>query len=337
MRRPAGVVVAAVILGLMALMGIFGSLISVVVTVFAGNPAVPPVPGMRAVMIATTVMMLSFSLFCAWTVVGLFQMRAWARYSILAIGGLEFLFSALMCVVMILVRNAPPVTAAAPPPVSYRAVFLVMAAFYGGLSLIGAWWLVYFNLAPVRAAFSRSLPPAATDLEPGLAGPAVGPGVGSGAETSGWRIVIVVWACLMLLGILYLPFIFAMHLPLFFFGVVVRGNAASTLMLALLAVQFYLGVGLLRKWKPAWYVALAWQVYSVAFLLTFLMPGMWARFSAYQQDLMGRWGVTAASPNGNYFVDPRPFAEMGMVLGLAIVVVLTVALMRRREDYLHAS
>ena len=267
MRRPAGVVVAAVVLGLMALIGIFISVGSILVKLLMHNPAIPAVPGIKAMMVATTAVLLGFFLFCAWTVVGLFQLRRWARYAILAIGGVEFSFSALMCGTMILMRNMPlPVPATGPSPVSIQAVFLGMGMFYGLLSLIGVWWLAYFNLAAVRSAFSHG-------ITLGVATESALPGV-EGVQpheliqprcTPGWRIVIVVWACLMLLSILYLPFIFAMHVPLFFFGMVLRGTVANVLMLILLGIQFYMGVGLLRKWKPAWYLALAWQAYTVVF------------------------------------------------------------------------
>jgi hypothetical protein len=234
---------------------------------------------------------------------------------------------------MILMRNMPtPMPAAAPSPVSLQVVFLGMAAFYAFLALIGAWWLVYFNLKPVRAAFSATAQPV---MAPGLsesqtimAQPQAG--------TPGWRIVIIVWACLMLLSVLYVPMVFLMHVPLFMFGIILRGTPATVLILVLFAVQIVMGVGLLRKWKGAWYLALAWQVYSVVFFLSFLLPGTLARFTAYQQELMGRWGVSMTSPNANVFVNPMPFMMLGMVLGAGTVIVFTVALFQRREDYLHA-
>jgi hypothetical protein len=34
------------------------------------------------------------------------------------------------------------------------AIILALAGLYGIISLIGIWWLVYFNLRPVRAAFA---------------------------------------------------------------------------------------------------------------------------------------------------------------------------------------
>ena len=153
--------------------------------------------------------------------------------------------------------------------------------------------------------------------------------------TSGWRIVIVVWGCLMLLSVLYVPIILLMHLPLFLFGMVLRGSAAVVLALVLFGAQFLLGVGLLRKWKAAWYLGIAWQVYTVAVFLSFLVPGVWMRFMAYEHELMKGWDVSTHSGNTPMVMDMRPFLELGMVLGVGIVVVCTIALVKRRGDYLH--
>ncbi len=340
MRRPAGVILAAVVLALMALAGIFGSLVSVAASLFLrNNPAIPAVPGMRAMMVVSVVVMLCFFLFCAWTVVGLFRMRAWARFAILAIGGLEFFFCALGAGVMILVRNMPqPMPTATPAPIGMPAVFIGIAAFYGLLSLIGAWWLVYFNLAPVREAFRVAGTQGSAAVIAADAGEPARPALVAQAlpATSGWRMVIVVWACLMLVGVLFLPVLLVMRLPVFLLGVVFRGNAATGVLLAMVAVQVYLAVGLLRKWRAAWYVGMAWQIYTIVFFLTFLLPSVWARFMAYQEELMGRWGFTITGAGSTMFVAPRPVVAFGLVMGAAVVAILTIALVRRREDYLQA-
>lgn len=341
-RRPAGVVVAAIVLGLMALMGAFGSLVAMIMPFLIPNPAVPQVPGIRAIMAMTTGVMLCFFLFCLWTVVGLFRMRPWARFSILAIGGLEFCFSMLMCAVMILMRNMGPgmPQPVAPSPVRYQTIFLGIGAFYGILSLIGLWWLLYFNLRPVRTAFAGAAPApeSAAIMSPAESFAAAAP---AREPTPGWRIVIVVWACLMLVSILFFPMMLLMHMPLFLFGIVFRGGEAAGLLLVLIAVQLYLGVGLLKKWKPAWYVGLGWQVYTVAVFLSFLLPGEMNRFDAYQQELMSRWAYPPANLNGapipvmNPAAFMKPGMAFGVVAGFAMVTLLTTALMRRRGDYLH--
>jgi hypothetical protein len=338
MRRPAGVVVAAVVLGLMALMGIFGGLVSMGVSIFMqNNPAMPAVPGMRAVMVLVTGTTLCFFLFCGWTAIDLLRMRRWARYSILVIGGLEFFFCALLSGFMILIRNtAPAMPQTTPSPIGMQAMFIVIGAFYGILSLMGAWWLVYFNLAPVRSAF------AGAGQQVIEAGPGASQGVVAQAPdgTPGWRIVIVAWACLMLFSVVGLPMVVVMHLPVFLFGVVVRGTAGTTLMVALYALMLYMGIGLLKKWRAAWYAALAWQVYTVAVFVSFLVPGVWARLMAYEQEVQGRWGLAFTTPNATAVIDERPFMRIGMVIGgivgVAIVALFTIALFKRREDYLGA-
>lgn len=333
MRRPAGVTVAAVVLGLMTAFGMLGSVGSLVMSVLGMNSAIPLAPGVRAMMVVSTGMLLLFCLFCAWTVVGLFRMERWARYSILVIGGLEFCFAALTGVVMILIRNSVPVPpAAGTSPASIEAVMVGMGAFYAFLSLIGLWWLVYFNLAHVRAAFAGAASAAM------LRDDAVGFDQSRAAGVSGWRMVIVVWSVLMLVSSLLFPVLLFTHLPVFLFGMVIKGTAAGVVLAVLLAAQIYMGVGLLRKWKTAWFVALAWQVYAIAYFMTLLLPGMAARFAAYQQEVMSRWGATVTTPYSTPMVVPNAHAilALAMVVSVVLVAVLSVALWRRRGDYLTA-
>lgn len=341
MRKPVGVVVAAVVLGLIAAMGALGGLGAIVASFFVPNdPAVPAATAVRAVMVVAATGMVLFFLFCGWTVVGLFRMRAWSRYAILAIGALEFFFCALMAALMILVIARPrPIEPAMPTPMSAHAIFTLTAVFYGLLSLIGAWWLVYFNLAPVRRAFAEARQAGAI-ATPGVRGLMAAPTAVRADEpqTPGWRIVMIVWASLMLASALVYPVFLAMHVPLFLLGMILRGAAANTVMLVLVAGQLYLGIGLLRKWKPAWYLGMAWQVYVLVYFASFLLPGVWGRYMAYQQDLQGRWGLSVTGPNGTGMVDQRPFQTMGLVAGIIVAVVtvtvLTYALIRQREDYL---
>jgi len=158
MRRPAGVVVAAIILGLIGLFGIFLEVLLLGVVLFVQSPVIPHLPAMRVALLVANSLALCFFLFCEWTVMGLFRMRRWARMAMLIVSGVGFCLSAVLCVGMALVPvPALPVTRG-PSPVSLHAVFLGMAVFYGLLSLLSAWWLVYFNLKLVRVAFAPGEP-----------------------------------------------------------------------------------------------------------------------------------------------------------------------------------
>lgn len=324
MRRPAGVVAAAIVLGLIALFGIFAEVLILGVTLFVAGPVIPHMAAGRATLAAVNAVALCFFLFCEWTVVGLFRMRRWARIAMLIVAGVVFCFSAILCVGMAVVRvPALPVTKG-PSPVSLHEVFLGMAVVYGLLSLIGAWWLVYFNLKPVRAAFAP-------------AGPQPVEGRAEPAGSTAWRVVIMVWAWLLLLGALVYPLAIWARVPLFLFGVVVRGTDAMAVLLGMMLVQVVLGVGLLRKWKAAWYVGVASLAYWVLHVLSFMLPGSWARFTAYQQEVAGRWGVTVTSPGETRYFGAASFMWLGLVVGMAAVVVLTWALIQQRRDFLGGN
>jgi hypothetical protein len=337
MRKPAGVIAAAVVMGLMALLGILGISFFLVVFLFMHNPV--NLPGFRVIVVLSDLFVLAFFLFCGWTVVGLFRMQRWARGAAIVIGALVCLFSAGAGAGILAVRNFVP---AMPPPApgepasvlsSLWLVVAAIAAFYFVLALIGLWWAVYFSLPKVRAAFQGA----------GLlvTNPEIVPHGGSvlvtsapEAGASGWRIVIVIWACLMLLAILYAPMVLVMHTPLFLFGAVVSGGAEIAYVALIAVLELLLGVGLIRKWKFAWYLGLAWQIFALAYGFTFLIPGMLDKFIAYETDLMSRWsppGVAPMIPGAGLF---GPLLAVGFGLGAVLLIVFTIALFKRKVDYL---
>jgi hypothetical protein len=338
MRKPAGVIAAAVMMGLMALLGILLVSLSLVVFIFMHNPV--NLPGFRVIVVLSNLLVLGFFLFCGWTVVGLFRMRGWARVSAIVIGSLVCVFSGVSGIAMLAVRNFVPLMPPPPPHADPQLTMLAslpliveaIAAFYFAVAVVGLWWVIYFILPKVRSAFAGAgvmvtnpgiVPPGGATIvpqEPGAAG-------------SGWRVVIIVWACLMLLGIVSMPVVFLLHAPLFLFGVVLNGGAETAALVAMAGLQLVLGIGLLRKWRFAWYLGLAWQAYALAYTLAFLIPGVWGRFIAYQQDMAGRWSVPG-SPQMAVAIDQGPFLPICFALGGVLVVVVTVALFMRKADYL---
>jgi hypothetical protein len=329
MRRPVGVVVAGVFLGLMALLGICGTLLALGFAIFFHNPILPS--AFRPFIIFSDSLVLFFFLYCAWTVIDLFRMRTWARISMVVIGALVFLFSAVAGFGILAVRKFAPMGPPGQSPGTMSLVFVGIAGFYFLISVIGAWWMVYFNLAHVRGAFARERLMVSNPaiLPPGGAAMLT---MGVGEGISGWRVVIIVWACLMLLSVLCLPMVLLMHIPLFLYGVVLTGTAGTVAVLVLVAVEVYMGIGLLMKWKAAWYVGLAWQIYTVGYCLSFLIPGTWARFLAYQQDAAARWSPTPPAPYP--VINMSPFLTIGFIAGSVIVILCTIALFQRKADYL---
>jgi hypothetical protein len=337
MRKPAGVVAAAVVMGVMAGLGILGVSLSLVVFFFMHNPV--NYPGFRVIVILFNLFVLSFFLFSGWTVVGLFRMQPWARVAGIVIGAVVCLFSGGAAIGMLAMRNLVP--AVPPPPPGETASLLSslplivvgIAVFYVAVALVGLWWAVYFSLPKVRGVFTGpDLMVTYPEIVPRGGSVMIAPADAGGQ--SGWRIVIVVWACLVLVGILYVPLVFVMHVPLFLFGKVVSGGAETAFVAVMVALQLALGIGLIRKWKFAWYLALAWQIYAVAYGLSFLIPGMSDKFIAYQTSMMGRWSPPGVEPMIATSIFHGPLLVLGFGLGVVIVILFTIALFKRKDDYL---
>jgi hypothetical protein len=169
-RKPAGVIVSAILLILFSLFMLLGAFFSLVMAAaFKGNPdlvvsapgAAAPSPGVVIAMMAFGALFhLALTVWGFSTSIGLFGMKNWARISIMMIGGLIAalgLFSAAICAILPTFMK----TQALPPnvnPATLSAVFLVFAGICLVIMGIGIWWLIYFALRRTREAFA---PPAA--------------------------------------------------------------------------------------------------------------------------------------------------------------------------------
>jgi hypothetical protein len=159
--KPGGISLAAAVLSLLICFGAVGLVGSIAVLFLTRNPLVPRIASVRIILASFDLLLLLFLAWCAWTVVGLFRLRLWARYSIIAIGAVDFVFFALLCATMLLARQNPIVIGmdAHPNPAMpfpLGAMILGLAVIYGAIAVIGLWWMVYFNLRPVRLAFAAA-------------------------------------------------------------------------------------------------------------------------------------------------------------------------------------
>lgn len=329
MRRPVGVIVAGILLGIVALFGILSEIATLGIFIFSHSPVIPKIPGMRGVMISVTAVELAFFVFCAWTAVALFMLRPWARVAAIAIAGLFTFFSAIMGLGVLLGRHYAAMLPPGPASANVDTVMVVLALCCFVFSAISIWWFIYFNFSQVRRAFAG---PQAATFDTGAMGTTEVIAAPAQTGTSGWRVVIIGWACLMLLSSLYLLSVFWTHLPMFLFGAILSGPAADLFVVAMCAVEIYMGIGLLRKWRPAWYLSLLFQVYILGYSAEFLLPGVRARFMVYMQDIMER--------TSSGVVPPLDFmgSTMALAFGIGVIIafLLIWALIARREDYLHA-
>ena len=162
-EKPGGIYLAAIVLALMGAFGLLTIAFSIVTLFLTSHAIAPTIPSVRIMLAVAHLLMLAAAFWCFWTVVGLFRFRPWARYSILVIGVLDFLFFAALSAGLAWLHGNPFVAAmdARPNPsmpFSPGTLMLGLAAFYAVLALVGVWWVVYFNFARVRAAFSSATP-----------------------------------------------------------------------------------------------------------------------------------------------------------------------------------
>lgn len=170
MKRPAGLVFAAVLLILISAK----QLAIAALVAFAG--AVAP---HQATTTATPVpphwlpaFMFAIAGFCillaAWgiaTAVGVLRARPWACYSILVVGGCLAFFGLTSAVGSAVFFMLPlPLPASTDPAQvhaiqSFLRIFLsIMVAYDLTLGAIGVWWLAYFNRPRMRELFAHGVP-----------------------------------------------------------------------------------------------------------------------------------------------------------------------------------
>jgi len=157
--KPGGIYLAAIVLALMGVFGLLTLAFSIVTLFLARHAIAPTIPSVRVALALVHLLLLTAVAWCFCTVVGLFRFRKWARYSIMVLGILDFLFFLALSASLAWLHGNPFVTAmdARPHPsmpFSPGALMLGLSAFYALLALIGVWWVVYFNLARVRDCFS---------------------------------------------------------------------------------------------------------------------------------------------------------------------------------------
>jgi len=181
-RRPTGVVIAALTLGLATLAALGSAGIGVMAAVLVHKSpqalaaaqaqaqaqsqvqgTVPPsVAAIMLVYAMMTIIGLGLAVWGGVTIVGLLRLKPWARISIMAQGGIVAVvagFFTLGCLLAPLMASAMKL----PPTVSQsqmRLVFAGMGLVSGLIALVGVWWIVYFALRRTREAFSPGARPA---------------------------------------------------------------------------------------------------------------------------------------------------------------------------------
>ena len=212
-----------------------------------------------------------------WTAVGIFRRRGWARISILIVAAL-LTFIGACSLLAILVMPFPSTPGVSVPARVMENVRWGIAASYGALLSIGAWWLVLFNTRATKQYFAERGP----------------------ARESARPLSIGIIGWYLLIGAAGTALAAILRAPAMLFGLVVTGWAAVAVCTALIAIDIYLGAGLLRLherarvWSIVYFSAVAANsVVSVA------LPGFADRTQQMLRAMPGFFPTGAGLPQLN--------------------------------------
>jgi uncharacterized membrane protein (DUF2068 family) len=346
MKRPTGVVFAAIVLLLLSLfqllmafcMAVSGALLPM--RAAAGSPQVQQLPAwIPNFMYLLCVFFLALTVWGIATTVGLFRLRRWARYSVLIIGGglaLIGFTSALATCFLLLVPMPLPSSADASQIQTTQAItkvmFAVIAFFYAIICAVGVSWLIYFNRKKVREVFT-----AATPESPRLSQDVIAPVTSQEVSTVSLRnsrrpFLISLLAVLNMIGAGFLILSVFIPIPGLMFGFTLDGWRKAAVYLIFAVISAAIGVGLWRLQEWGRLVALGMLVIGVAQCVFYLVrPEQMVKFSA---DMTHR--IAPMQPQL-----PEQFQVMlyrgSSLFSVLICVAVAAVLIRYRAAFQHPS
>jgi hypothetical protein len=236
------------------------------------------------------------------TSVGIFRRRGWARIAILVLAVL-LAFMGASALLGVLVMPFP-----SPPGVSARLMQNTrwgIAAFYGALLLIGAWWLVLFNRGATKQYFAEREP----------------------ARQSGRPLSIGIIGWYLVIGAAGAALGAVIPLPAMFFGLFLTGLPKLAICGVYIVAGTYLGAGLLRLreharlWSIVYFCLLAANT-----LVSLARPGFMQQM---QRAMPGLFPTAAFTPQmGEFWV-------LGLISAAACAIPIWF-LVRRRSAFPQA-
>ena len=322
MKRPIGLILSAIVLGLIAL---FLLLIAALMA-FSGTFAAHQ-PAFAASRHFILYLMLAIGAFYAvltvWailTVIGILRLRHWGRYSILIIGGGLAAFNLLAVVFTILSRLVPGLTPqqqAIDPHITF-----VVTVFMVGVNLlfaaIGIWWLIYFNLRATRELFSNPL-----HL---LHAPAFH------GRFSRTPTAIKIVGCLLLFSAFCTLFGAVLPFPAFLLGFILSPTESHIMYLCLAALMAWTGYGLLGLSDPARLVTIALLVLGCCNIFLASLPWYQAQFRLYIAQLMSEVPTIPGQPE-TFFNYSRTFIVVSCVPFIVVYGFVLWLLHRHRAAF----
>ncbi len=334
MKRPIGLILSAIVLGLIALL----LLLIAALMAFSGTFAAHQ-PAFAASRHFILYLMLAIGAFYAvltvWailTVIGILRLRQWGRYSILIIGGGLAAFNLFTAVFTILSRTVLSGLTPQQPPVDPH-ITAVVTTFMVGINLlfaaVGIWWLIYFNLRSIRNLFNSPAPfqtyyaplsPKAYSTTSTFNRPAKpSNGFFSSPAHAPTAIKIIGW--FLLIGpVLCLPLVF-LPVTAFLLGFIIPVRVSHFLFLAICVIAACMGYGLLKLRNYARLATIVFVSFGLLNSAVSLLPWYQNQFREYAAQLMAKFTAMVPTIPGQpapLYTDPTSTIIFNAVVALAI-------------------
>jgi hypothetical protein len=343
MKRSVGVTTVAVLTLVGSAFTLVMGILMLAVMIFAPIPTSPQFPGspmfMKVLLAGVSLTYLGPAIWGIFTGIGLFRLKNWARISMIVFAVLLICmaaFSGLLTLVVPFPRA--PDRAVDPSVVSVIRIF--MGAFWLALLGLGIWWLVFFTRSKVKAQFVPLQPALATGLPTFPPDTAIQTAPEAPAQSEPRRpLSITILAGWLLASCAFLPLNLLIHSPAVVFTKLLTGQSAGLWYCALVAIQLFIGYGLLRL-RPAARIA-AIIYFGFGFLnmaVFYLAPGGRDRTLALlgSQKSMLPW-MKMFSSQPDFQFDPTPFLVLGVIAGLIGIVVPIYFLVTRKVAFQNGS
>ena len=353
MPRPSsvGVTISAAIALAGSALTVLGGLAFLCMTLFLprllqNQPTPPPTPFVTAFLLFDALLFLAFGVWGIASAVGLFELKNWARVSIIVFAAILTFISLPTALIMAIV----PLDTANDPdlPRYFFPVFrFLMVSFEGSLAALGIFWLIFFTRPAVRSQFAPPLPTpfapppfgdSASLLPPQAAVPFPLPS--SSQRLRPLSITVISW--ILLVGAPFIPLSLLINHALFpklqspapVLGFLLFGRPAFAYFLALAIAQAAAAAAMLKLKPWGLHSTIALQILHL--LNTLLVIAIPSNRRRYQEAIEA--SLSAMNPNlhnshSSLFIP----AWTGFIIGICMVAVYLFFLLRDRQAFLSAS
>ena len=328
MKRPIGLILSAIVLGLAALFFILTAAFMVIAGIFADHhPNIATTPATTPhfflyLMLAVALFYVALATWAIFTIIGILRLRSWARYSILIIGGGITILSLFSAMATLLSRTMLPTLPAQQPNADPRilsAVFFVITAFYLLVSAVGVWWIIYFNLRPIRELFS-------------IAAVQISSSIDSAVTPKAVPIPITFIAGFLLLGAVCCLLCIFLPFPAFILGFILPPTAAHILYVALAALTSFAGYGLLRLKESARLLTIGFLILGFCNLALLALPWYQSQLQTYTAQIMHSMPLMPGQPPPAATYS-SPLLLFSCIIGLILYGVVFWLLHRHRAAF----